>query len=181
MKHLINIISIFAVLLLSSCGKKDPKEMAIAEGGVISPEGDGFSLTAPDHWKFIKDLHDEAGLQIGNERREEYFIVLSELKEDFAGDLNKYGDVTAGNVADSLLNASASEPKEVSLGGLAAIQQQITGGIENTNVSYLHTVLETDTRYHQIVCWTLKSKESVAIPLFEKVLKSLKQTPETDL
>ncbi len=26
MKHLINIISIFAVLLSSSCGKKDPKE-----------------------------------------------------------------------------------------------------------------------------------------------------------
>jgi len=33
MKHLINIISIFAVLLLSSCGKKDPKEVAITEDG----------------------------------------------------------------------------------------------------------------------------------------------------
>ncbi len=157
-----------------------PSRSPLPAGGVVLPEGGGFSVKLPGNWKLLDGLHEDAGLQAGNLRREEYFIVISETKEDFAGDLREYSDLTAGNMVSALTKGSGGAVRELSLDGMPALQRTISGVADNANVTYLQTVVESDTRFHQVLGWTLKSKESSALPVLREVVDSLKKAVETD-
>lgn len=148
-------------------------------GGVVSPDGGGFSMETPENWKLLANLHEEAGLQAGNLFREEYLIVLTEAKEDFGGGIVDFADLTAGNMVDSLADAKVSEVREFELDGMPAVQRKISGTVDLVKIVYLHTALESDTRYHQVLAWTVKSKESSAIPVFEDAVKTIRKVPES--
>ena len=47
---------------------------------------------------------------------------------------------------------------------------RICGTANSLGLVYLHTSVELPDSYCQILCWTLKSKESTAFPIFEKVI-----------
>lgn len=129
-------------------------------------------MKLPMHWRILKNLNDEAQLQAGNLAREEYLAVINELKADFSGTLEEYGGIIAGNLEANVTNATLSGPEKVVVNGLNGLQYRIAGTINNVNVAYLLTVIESTKGFHQINQWTLQSKEDKAFPVFREVLQS---------
>jgi hypothetical protein len=129
----------------------DTKEMVSADGK--------SRLVVPHDWKELEDLNDAAELQAGNKSKEQYLIILSEDKADLANfTLQKHHQTTRDAMLQKMGNASASQPVEVTIDGQSALQDEITGTQDGTNIVFLHTTIESDDGYHQILAWTTRSR-----------------------
>ena len=63
------------------------------------------------------------------------------------------------------------------MNGHSAIQFEITGIVNQLKVHYVHTFIESDTRYNQLMCWTTPSNVESARPEFEALLQSFTERP----
>lgn len=132
-----------------------------------------ITLVLPGHWVDLDNLNEEADLGAGNLANEEYFIVMAESKIDFDGDLAEYSAITSGGMVDALENAEITEPKEISINGLPAIQREISGTIDRAKICYLHTTIESKGHFYQAMGWTLKSRRDTAFPVITSVIDSV--------
>ncbi len=144
---------------------------AAVDKKVVSSDGQ-ISLQVPANWDDLPELHADAALKVGNKFREEYAIVISEPKTDFEGTLQKYSEITTGAMRENLENGTISNVQSLTIGGLPAIQCRVSGTTQNIKIIYLHTSIETPDGFHQLMLWTLPSKEATAWPVFERVAKS---------
>ncbi|MBM3156433.1 MAG: hypothetical protein FJ004_04020 [Chloroflexi bacterium] len=124
------------------------------------------------------DLNDEADIQVANTKKEAYVIVLSEFKMDFSDDITVevHSDITRQILLDSLENVIISdEPVELQINGRRALQYEISGRVEGINVVYLHTTVDGEEGFHQIIAWTLPSKYDKNKPLLDSVVNSFRE------
>jgi len=139
---------------------------------IVSDDG-WVRLEIPGTWSTQRELHDDAALKVGNKLREEYAIVISENKSDIDGTLDDFAKVATGNLRKSLgASAGAGPIEDTSAGSFTARRCRLAGKVDNIRVVYLHYSVETPTGYHQLIMWTLPSKEHVAWPVFERVAGS---------
>lgn len=144
------------------------------ESIVIVPDSKLF-LNMPSHWSEIKDLNEEASLSMGNLFREEYLIVIAEVKADYDGSLTDYSNLTVSSMTDSIENPTTKEPLSLSINGLPAIQQEFSGSIDRTKIAYLHTSIEGAEHYYQIIGWTIPSRKATAFKVIQDVIDSSKE------
>jgi hypothetical protein len=144
-----------------------------AEGSrhVTSTDG-AVSLVVPAAWRDLPELNDEAVLSVGNELAEEYLLVIREDKADFAGSLESYADVVAGDMLETVGSKDELRYEPVSFGGCAGLRVGINGVVDRTRIVFDLTMLETDDSYCQILCWTLPSRAVTAQPKFDAALAS---------
>jgi hypothetical protein len=121
---------------------------------------DGVSrVTVPKDWSELKDLNDAAELQAGNRSKEQYVMVLSESKSDFDGmTLSQHHQLTRNAMLRKMTDPKASEPVEGTINGHNALQDEIGGTQDGVNIVFLHTTVEGDEKFHQILAWTSKSR-----------------------
>jgi hypothetical protein len=125
---------------------------------VVSADGNA-RVRVPEDWSELKNLNDAAEIQAGNKRKEQYILVLSENKSDLAAmNLAQHHRITRDAMLKKMTDVSASEPVEVTINGQSALQDEITGTQEGTNIVFLHTTVEGDKHFHQILAWTSKSR-----------------------
>jgi hypothetical protein len=55
-------------------------------------------------------------------------------------------------------NASATEPVALTIDGHPAMQDELSGTENNTNVVFPHTTVDDGDHFQQILAWTLKSR-----------------------
>lgn len=120
----------------------------------LSLDGE-FRVTADDSWSVQNDLHEEADLSIGNLFAEKYLIVLTEPKSDFDADytLEDYSawveeSFAGGDALPVLANS-------IDIGGYEANQFTYAEDVDDNDVTYLVTTIETEEHYHQVIAWTL--------------------------
>ena len=140
---------------------------------------DGSRLNVPTRWQEMNDLNSEANLQVADLRAEEYLIVLSEPKSAFPGNwtFQEHSDITRQVLLDNLgVPASVSSPTELTINGRQAVQYEIRTEVQGLQVVYLHTTVDGQDSFHQLLAWTLTSRfprnQSVlqtAIASFEEV------------
>ncbi|MFN7140871.1 MAG: hypothetical protein ACK4UN_16165, partial [Limisphaerales bacterium] len=53
---------------------------------------------------------------------------------------------------------------------------EVSGAMENVNIVYLHTTVEDEDYFHQILAWTLKSRFSKHKDELRDVVSSFKST-----
>ncbi|PSB03343.1 hypothetical protein [Merismopedia glauca] len=145
----------------------------------VSPNGQ-IQVNLPPGWSKAQGLNDKAELEVSNAPREMYLIVLSESKADFqkAGqDINlpKHSDLTRGILLKSITNAQTIGPKSITVNGNPALQYEILGIINNINIGYLHTTVETANNYHQIIAYTSQSDFSKNRSEMEEVINSFQE------
>ncbi len=117
-----------------------------------------FELNIPQSWNEIA-LNDEAEIQLGNEKEEQYFILLSEGKADLYGwNIQKHSFITLGSLLASLDSPVVYGPEELEINGNKAVRFQIEGSTQGLKIVYIHTTIETAYSFNQILAWTLKSK-----------------------
>ena len=145
--------------------------------GTVMPSTNGaVQITVPDDWDAMTDLNDVAIIQAANLAKEQYIIVIDESKEDFAEpDLAQYSDITAQLIIDGLSEAEVGTSTPLTINGNAALQKEIKGSIDNINVVYLHTSIETPSHFYQALTWTLKSKFEKNQSVLQEVTNSFKE------
>lgn len=181
----ISLVLVPVMLLSSACGPSG-KQVESPQGNsnagaasniITSPDG-LTRMNLPAGWKHEKEreLHDQADLQASNRAGEMYTIVMSENKEDLRDmTLDKHSQSTRSALIEKLESPEVSDPKPVTVGGLRGVQYEIRGGVENLNIVYLHTTLESPTHFHQILTWTLKSRFDKNRATLDAVTHSFKE------
>jgi acyl carrier protein len=136
----------------------------------MTSDDNWVSLEIPGSWSTLPELHESASLKVGNKFREEYAVVISDLKSDFEGTLEQFAKLTSAGIRENLgPNAEAGPIENAMAGKFPAKRCRLAGKIGNTRIVYLHCSVETPEGFHQLIMWTLPSKESQAVPVFERV------------
>lgn len=125
---------------------------------IVSADGNA-RLVVPKDWSELRDLNDAAELQGGNRSKEQYVMVLSENKVDFDNmTLQRHHQLTRDALMRKMKNPTAGEPVEITINGRPALQEEIGGTQERTNIVFLHTTVEEEHSFHQILAWTSKAR-----------------------
>lgn len=132
---------------------------------VVLTATDGLCrVTLPPGWSVRPELKKEdASIKVGDPTRETYLEVFTEAKADYADDLTYRGhsDLTRAqlmkNIDQPLI---VSGPKELVINGRRAVQYEIHGVAKTARIklAYLHTTVDGEKSFHQLVAWTLQSR-----------------------
>ena len=162
-----DIILIIMVAALAGCSKPPKQVNSSAAVGEI---------TAPGHWHETTILNDEANIQVCNERKEQYLIVLTEPKTDFqlSMSLEEFSNLTRQGLVDAY-RGKATHPQQIKINGRNAIQSEIRGTVDGVGVFYLHVCIEGKKHFHQILAWTTSALENKNRSVLESAIKTFKE------
>lgn len=169
---LVALMGLGLFLKMNEIKKENVSAEKVPVDRVVTSTDGKARVKLPMHWRLLKNLNDDAQLQAGNLAREEYLMVINELKSDFEGTLEEYGALVSDNLKDALKDAEMSGPEKITVNGVDALQYEVSGSINNVSIAYLLTAVEGPESFHQISEWTLKSKEGTAFPIFQEVLQT---------
>ncbi|MFD0895860.1 hypothetical protein KBB96_07925 [Luteolibacter ambystomatis] len=149
---------------------------------VVSSTDHHIRARIPGHWKTMTDLNKQATLQVGNTTRTEFFVVISEPKAELELTLDEYADLASEHVMGALQKPERGTKTRVTIDGNPAIQYELKGTIQKVPLVYLQTTVESADGFHQLIMWTIQSKQAIAFPIFKDVLESLKveETAKTE-
>lgn len=164
------LLVVFMAAILAACGGKD-------DVTVFKSDDNKYQVSASSDWKDADGtLNDEADLQINNLKKEKYFIALLEPKEDFTDfSLEAYYDLITEPFMASIDNPNQGDVKEVTINGNKGLQYTLEASIDNINIVYFITVIETPTHYGQLMAWTIKSKWDEHKDEYKNLLDSFKE------
>lgn len=132
---------------------------------LLKNEESDVQLTLPAGWVDVQTLRPDADLYAAHEDRTMYVMVLADPKK---AELDGF---PLGNHALQYLSffdrgLSQKQPDKAtnvtSLNGLNAVQYEIQGSVDNQAVTYLHTTVEGENSYFQVVGWTTAQAYSEA-------------------
>jgi hypothetical protein len=146
-------------------------------GKVIKSIDDVSQVTVPQAWSIETSLNKKAQLQAANSMNEAYIIVLTDSKENFQHmTLADHSQTTREKLLQSLDSPTVTGPTDMTINGNKAVQYEIRGFINNVNIVYFHTTVETPAHFHQVLAWTLKSEYNKNKYVLQDVIKSFKET-----
>lgn len=89
--------------------------------------------------------------------------------------LQRYAAFSIQNLRSSAVAFEMEPAKPVEINGMKGLKYICRGVIENVKISYIVTLLESKGHYHNVMMWTLRSKENEAFPKFETALLTFKE------
>ena len=156
------------LVLLAACSKP-PYVVRSTDGG--------FQVTVPGHWKPRADLHASAEIKMCNPFREQYLIALIVTKfETGRMTIQQHSDATRASIRAAASNFSETGPVALTINGYQAVQYEMRGRVNNIDVVYIHTTIETENHFSQLLAWSLGSKWSANEAVLREVVTSFKKT-----
>ena len=146
---------------------------------LLRNEESDVQLTLPEGWVDVQSLRSDADLYVAREDRTMYVLVLAEPKSSGVGTFSLANNAT--QYLSFLDRGLAQEQAEVatnmnSLNGLDAVQYEVRGNVENQPIVYLHTTVEGETNYYQVVGWTTAAEYPAARDELQTVIQSFRGT-----
>ena len=182
---LIILPSIFYMLLMGALGfllaKVNTDQYKSAEvvpkHRVITSVDNLFTVKLPVNWTILKDLNDEATIEIGNLEEDVYCITFSERKIDFepAVTLNEFYEAVLNGTAGSLQKANIKRLPQLSSFKLDHRRAMIDGEIEYNEIIYIVQIVETKDYFYQIISYTPKDNAENLLPLFDEITNSFRE------
>jgi hypothetical protein len=127
------------------------KEIASSDGKI--------KVTVFAMWTKLPELNKQATLQVGYKEKEMYLIVITDAKTAVGNmTLEQDHQLTRDRILHKMKNASATEPVALTIDRHPALQDELSGTEDNTNVVFLHTTVDDGDYFQQILAWTLKSR-----------------------
>lgn len=144
---------------------------------LIENEESGVRLTVPAGWENVKELRPDADLYVGNEEEQTYVLVLAESKGSIdvfslADNSTQYRRILARRLGGTP-QPQLPTPME-SIGELSALQYEIRGQVNNQPVVYLHTTIEGESNYYQVIGWTTAANYPEAKEELQMVIDSFR-------
>jgi hypothetical protein len=133
-------------------------------------------MRIPSSWSSQSDLNEKADLQVGNTLKQEYLIVLTEAKEDFASmDAPRLLEHHVSKLEQGVTSPVRVPLSMTQLGPYPARQMELHATTNNLNIVYLVTAVEGHKSFHGIIAWTTKSRWAESKPVFEKALGTFQE------
>ena len=171
------VIGIMGIPLLVSMIKSDRERVQrlARERKEVASEDGKIKVSVPGTWAKLPELNKQASLQVGNKSNEVYLIVITDAKADLDNfTLEKHHQQTRDRMLKKMKNASATQPVSLTIDGHSALQDELTGTEEGTNVVFLHTTVDDGNDFQQILAWTLKSRWQKQNQLLREVTASFR-------
>lgn len=125
----------------------------------ISSEDGKIKVIVSGMWVKMPELNKEATLRVGYKGKEMYLIVLSDAKSDFQNlTLEQHHQIIRDRMLQKMKTASASEPVPLTIDSHPAVQDELSGTRDDTDIVFLHTTVDDGDHFQQILAWTLKSR-----------------------
>jgi Domain of unknown function (DUF4190) len=125
----------------------------------IASDDGKIKVTVTGTWTKLTALYKQASLQVGNKSKEMYLIVITEVKADLDNfTLEKHHKLVRDRMLRKMKNASGTVPVPLTIDGHPALQDELSGTEDNTNVVFLHMTVDDGDHFQQILAWTLKSR-----------------------
>jgi len=132
--------------------------VATERNEIASSDGK-IKVTVPGLWTKLPELNKQATLQVGYKGKEMYLIVISDAKAAVGNlTLEKHHQRTRDRMLQKMKNPSATEPVPLTIDGHPAMQDELSGTRDGTDVVFLHTTVDDGDHFQQILAWTLKSR-----------------------
>jgi len=146
----------------------------------VSADGLVTIMGAPG-WRELDLDSPDADLSIGTMFPGEFLIVISELKTDFEAEVGiaEFAKIASDQVIGNVTNAEASALEPITVRGLTAYRQELSGTIDGTGIFYLNTYIEGAEHFHQVMAWTLIERKEPALPRLRTVSDSFQETALT--
>jgi len=159
-------------------GNYSGQQVAVNRQWVIADDN-VTRMRVPTSWKKHPELTDIAGIEYANLQREQYLIVISESKADFASstDVFVYNDLLEQNLRDSIENFQVKYRGEVKINGMNGLKYEMRGEIDNIKIAYLKVALEGEDHFHQLLFWTVPTRWRTNLEQFEEALVSFTECP----
>jgi hypothetical protein len=131
-----------------------------------------YQVVIPSDWKVL-ELNDQANIEVGNAKDEIYFILISESKDDLSRwNIEKHSRITLASILASLSLPTIEGPNYLNIDGDKAVQYILSGEIQGLNIVYIHTTVESEKYFNQLLAWTLKSRFSDKEQILKDVINS---------
>ena len=154
----INLMGLPLLIDMIKSDRERVRRLAVERKEMTSDDGK-IRVMVPGDWVKLPQLHDAAPIRVGNKEKEQYLIVLTDAKSELQNmTLEKHDQTTRDGMLEKMKDASASAPVSLTIGDHPAIQDELSGTKDGTDVVFLHTTVDTGEHYHQILAWTLKSR-----------------------
>jgi hypothetical protein len=170
-------IGVMGIPLLVSMIQSDRERLhrLSVEKKEISSEDGKIKVIVSDMWVKMPELNKEATLQVGYRDKEMYLIVLSHAKSDFENPtLENHHQITRDRMLQKMKNASASESVPLTIDDHPAMQDELSGTENGTNVVFLHTTVDEGDHFQQILAWTLKSRWQQQNELLREITRTFR-------
>jgi hypothetical protein len=145
-------IGIMGIPLLVSMIQSDRERLqrlSTERKEIVSDDGK-MKVSAPGTWTKLPELNKRASLQVGNKSKEVYLIVITDAKADFPDfTLEKHHDLTRDRMWQKMKNVSATAPTPLTIDGHPALQDELTGTENGTNVVFLHTTVDDGDHFNR--------------------------------
>jgi len=142
-------------------------------------EESDVELTLPNGWVDVQNLRPDADLYAAREDRTMYVMVLADPKGADIGALGLSDNATQylSFLDRGLTQEQAEVPTSMTaLNGMNALQYEVQGRVDNQPVMYLHTTVEGQTNYYQVVAWTTVENYGAAKDELQTVIQSFRGT-----
>lgn len=145
-----------------------------------------YSIDVPDYLQPCTDLHKDASMQYQNIEKDIYAMVIDEKKKTMQDysldyDLRTYFDnIASQGFADNIKDFKASKPDAQKINGHDALVAEVTGKIENNEVYYKLSVIETPYEFYQVLVWTRASNKEQMEPDIVKMVESFQELPHSE-
>src|SRR6266513_5041257 len=124
----------------------------------ITSENAKLRVTTSGFWVKTSDLNKNATLQVANKSEDMYLMVFTDAKSAVGQmTLEQRHQTARDRKLRSMQNASASQAVPLTIDGHAALQDEVSGTQQRTNLVFLHTTVDDGDYFQQIVAWTTKS------------------------
>ena len=125
----------------------------------IKSEDAKLRVITSGFWVKTSDLNKDAALQVANKSNDMYLMVFTDAKSAVGQmTLEQRHQATLDRKLQSMQNGSASQAIPLTIDGHAALQDEVSGTQQRTNLVFLHTTMDDGDYFQQIVAWTTKSR-----------------------
>jgi len=155
------VLGIMGIPLLVSMIQSDREllQRLSTERKEIASDDRKIKVTVPGLWAKLPELNKRAVLQVGDKSKQMYLIVITDAKADLDNfTLEKHHQLTRDRMLQKMKNASATEPVSLTMDGHPALQDELSGSENRTNIVFLHTTVDDGDHFQQILAWTVKSR-----------------------
>ena len=133
------VLGVMGIPLLVSMIQSDRERFhrLSTERKEIASDDGKIKVTGSGMWVKMPELNKGAALQVGYKDNEMYLIVLSEAKSDFPNlTLENHHQITRDRMLQKMKNASASESVPLTIDGHPAMQDELSGTKDGTDLFF---------------------------------------------
>lgn len=143
-----------------------------AQNRIVSPDGT-VSVLLPDGFGEAQ-LNPAADLQFADTLTGSFFMLLTEPKDDLFGwNLTRHSMITLASILTATDFPELTGPTSLELGGYPAVQYELRGVSQGTQIVFLHTTIDAPTRFAQFLVWSPRSKWNANEWTLRDVLESI--------